>query len=59
MIFLQRIVDGVGINNLTIVIMEALQNDGGLSSVVVANKLLHFGANWLSIFQGIKIGVTK
>jgi len=39
--------------------MEALQNGGGLSSVVVAKKLLCFGADEASTFQGLKIGVTK
>jgi hypothetical protein len=59
MIFLQKVVDGTRINNLTIIIMEALQNGGGLSFVVVAKKLLFWGADGVSTFQGIKIGVTK
>jgi hypothetical protein len=59
MIFLQQVVDGVGIDNLTIVIMEALHNGGGLSSTIVAKKLFRFGVDGVSTFQGIKIGVTK
>jgi hypothetical protein len=34
--------DGVRIDNLIIVIMEALQNGRGFSSTIVAKKLLHF-----------------
>ncbi len=59
MIYLQKVVDGVGANNLTIAIMEALHNSGGLSSTIVAEKLLCFGADGVNTFQGIKIGVTK
>jgi hypothetical protein len=39
---LQRVVDGANIDNLIVVIMEALQNGGGLSSIVVAEKLFCF-----------------
>jgi hypothetical protein len=59
MIFLQKVVDGAKVNNLIVVIIEALQNGGGLSSIVVVEKLFCFGANGVSTFQGIKNGVTK
>jgi hypothetical protein len=45
MIFFQKVVDGARANNLHIVIMEALENGGGLSFVTVTKKLLCFGAN--------------
>jgi hypothetical protein len=59
MIFLQRVVDGTRINNLIIIIMEALQNGGGLSFVFVAKNFFFGGVDGVSTFQGIKIGVTK
>jgi hypothetical protein len=59
LISLQRVIDGVGANNLTIVIMEALQKGGGLSYVSITHKLLCFGANGVITFQGTKIGVNK
>jgi hypothetical protein len=59
LISLQRVVDGVGANNLTIVIMEALQKGRGLSYVSITHKLLCFGADGVIIFQGTKIDVTK
>jgi len=43
MISLLKIVDGVRANNLTIVIMEALHNNGGLSFAIVVGRLLCFG----------------
>jgi hypothetical protein len=59
LISLQRVVDGVGANNLTNVIMEALQKGGGLSYVFITHKLLCFGANGVITFQGTKISVIK
>jgi hypothetical protein len=48
MISLQTIVYGTRVDNLTIVIMEALQNGEGLSSTIVVKKLFCFGANGVS-----------
>ncbi len=55
LISLQRFVDGVGANNLIIVIMEASQKGGGLSYASIAHKLLCFGANGVITFQGKKL----
>jgi hypothetical protein len=55
---LQRVVDGARVDNLTIVIMEALQK-GGLNPTFVFQKLFCFGVNGVSTFQGTKIGVIK
>jgi len=59
MISLQIIVYGAGVDNLTIVIMEALQNGEGLSPTIVIKKLLSFGANGVNTFKGIKTRVIK
>jgi hypothetical protein len=59
LISLQRVVDGIGANNLTIVFMEALQKGRGLSYAFITHKLFCFGANGVISFQGTKIGLTK
>ncbi len=59
MISLQKVVDGTRVDNLIIIIMEALQNGGGLNFLTVTEKLLFWGLMGVSTFQGIKIGVTK
>jgi hypothetical protein len=55
---LQRVVDGAGVDNLTIVMMEALQK-GGLNPTFVFQKLFCFEVNGVSTFQGTKTGVIK
>jgi hypothetical protein len=55
----QRVVNGAITNNLTIVIMEALQKGEGLNPTSVSQKLFYFGANGVGTFQGTKIGVIK
>jgi hypothetical protein len=59
LISLQRVVVGTGVDNLTVVIMEALQKAKSLSLKSVAQKLLCFGADGISTFQGTKIGVIQ
>jgi hypothetical protein len=39
--------------------MNALLVNGGLKKEHLLGKLLYFGANGVSIFQGVKIGVTQ
>jgi hypothetical protein len=59
MFFLQRVVNGKKVDNLTVVIMEALQKGGGLNPTFISQKLLYFGANGVGTLQGTKIGVIK
>jgi hypothetical protein len=59
MISLQKVANEGRVDNLTIVIMEAFWHGGGLSFVIITKKLLCFGVDGVSTFQGIKIGVTK
>jgi hypothetical protein len=48
----EQIVDGLGGNNLTKVIIVAFIRCGGLTREDVSKKLLCFGANGTFIFQG-------
>ncbi len=56
MISLQKVVDGIGANNLTIVIMEALHNNGSLSFLLdkIINLLIYYyyyySSNYLIIY---------
>ena len=50
--------DGATANKLTSVIMAALIARGGVSDAEIAGKLLCFGADDVSTFQGLKSGVT-
>ena len=51
----KRITGGARFDNLTKVLLEALQELGGLSNEQIWEKLLCFGA---VVFHGIKNGVT-
>ncbi len=44
-------------NNLTKIIVKSLMECGSLNEKKIANKLVCFGANDVTIFQGAKIGV--
>jgi hypothetical protein len=55
----EQIVDGLGGNNWTKVIIVALMRCGGLTREDVSKKLLCFGANGTFIFQGGKTSVTR
>jgi hypothetical protein len=52
----QRVVDGTRVNNLTIVIMEALQKGGGLSFKSITQKLIYFGDDGVGTFKEPKLG---
>jgi hypothetical protein len=51
--------EGLGSDNLTKVIMEALTIGGVLPRYQITQKLIYFGANGVSVFQGTKNGVIK
>jgi hypothetical protein len=59
LIFLNIVLKGLGSDNLTKVIMEALTIGGGLLGNQIAQKLICFGAYGVNVFQGTKNGVTK
>jgi hypothetical protein len=54
---LEEFVNGGIVNNLTKVIVDSVLQYGGLSKFDLASKLINFGANGVSIFQGAKSGV--
>jgi hypothetical protein len=51
-------IDGATANNLTELLMESLSFKGRLDEEAIAKKLLCFGADGVSTFQGKKKGVT-
>lgn len=59
LINLQRIVNETGANNLTSIIVNALHNGGGVIIDDLPLKLMCFGAERVSTFQGIHNGVIK
>jgi hypothetical protein len=52
------IADGATANNLTELLMWSLSYKGGLDDDAIASKLLCFGADGVSAFQGKRTGVT-
>jgi hypothetical protein len=54
---LERVVDGAASNNFIVMIICSLIVFGGLLNMDIANKVC-FRANGVTIFQGLKIGVT-
>ncbi len=58
-IYLNIVLESLGSDNLTKVIMEALTIGGRLPRNWIAQKLTCFGADDVNVFQGTKNGVTK
>jgi hypothetical protein len=58
LLFLQRMVDGGGADVVREMITSSLEFHGGLSERQIAEKLVCFGANGVSTFQGSRNGVT-
>jgi hypothetical protein len=56
LISLQKVVSRTRVNDLTIVIMEALQKGGGLSFKSTTQKLIYFGDDGVGIFKEPKLG---
>jgi hypothetical protein len=52
------VADGATANGLTDLLMGSLHTKGGLNSDAIASKLLCFGADGISAFQGKQTGVT-
>jgi hypothetical protein len=55
---LERVEGGTGSNNLTKLITSFLKENGGLLRENIQTKLLCFGADGASVFQGNRNGVT-
>ncbi len=56
MIILLNIVDGFSVDNLNVVIMEALQSGRGLTLNTITQKLVCFDVDGINTFQGSKSG---
>ncbi len=59
MISLDRVVKGLGSDNLIKVIMEAFMIGGGVPRDQIVQKLICFVANDVNVFQNTKSGVVK
>ncbi len=55
---LQQVLKGSSADNFTKVIVDSLLTYGGLSKSNLASKLVCFGANGVTTFQGSKTGVS-
>jgi hypothetical protein len=56
---LSRLIDGNGSYVVKESILTALNWHGGLMDSVVAERLVCFGADGVSVFQGYRAGVTQ
>jgi len=59
LISLDRVVERLGSDNLTKVIMKALMINGCVLRDQIAQKLICFGVDGVNVFQGANSGVTK
>jgi hypothetical protein len=60
LISLEQVIKGGNTNNLTKVIIEALENHANVSNVDVVTKLMSFEINGVNVFQGVcHNGVTQ
>jgi hypothetical protein len=50
--------DGAIFDNLTSIIVQSLVGFEGMTKIDMVNKLMCFGANGSTIFQGVKMSVT-
>jgi hypothetical protein len=55
---LQQVVDGATSNNLKCILVDVLVLYGDLTQESIASKLITFGVDGMSVFQGVRIGVT-
>jgi hypothetical protein len=55
---LEHVVNGATFNNLKGVLVDAMVLFGDLCQETISSKLITFGANGVSVFQIIKIGVA-
>jgi hypothetical protein len=55
---LQKVVNRTIADNLTSFIVQSSVDYGGLSEIDIANKLVCFGTNEVTIFHGVKNGIT-
>ncbi len=56
---LQQVVDGATSNNLKCIMVDVLVLYGDLTQENIASKLITFGVDGVSVFRGVRIGVTQ
>jgi hypothetical protein len=56
---LQCVIDGATSDNLTYLIVENLLKLGRFNETKMANKLVCFGADGMTIVQGLKFNITR
>jgi hypothetical protein len=54
---LQQVVDGATSNNMKHILVDVMILYGDLTQKNIASKLITFGVNGVSVFQGVKINV--
>jgi hypothetical protein len=52
-----NVVNGSNSNNLTHVLINSLMINGGFFKESIVNKLVYFGTNGVSVFQGVRNGI--
>jgi hypothetical protein len=58
LIGLKRIIEAPNADHLTSVVLEALQSGAGVGAGDLSSRLLCFGADGVTVFQGARTGVT-
>jgi hypothetical protein len=55
---LEQVVDGAGAENITKIVLSALEDDSNLSKLYIRDRLMCFDVDRASVLQGSKNGVT-
>ncbi len=59
LLLLQQVVDGGILDNLKHILVDVMILYGDLTQKNIASKLITFGVNGVSVFQGVRIGVKS
>ena len=59
LLYLQRVIEGGGADNITKMILGALTHEGGLTPHHIRDRFMVFGAATASVLQGKRNGVTN
>ena len=59
LLYLQRVIEGGGADNITKMILGALTNEGGLTPHQIRDRFMTFGVDNASVLQRKKNGVTN
>ncbi len=59
LLLLQQVVDGAILDNLKHILVDVMILYGDLTQKNITSKLITFGVNGVSVFQGVRIGVKS